>query len=212
MKQAGWSSLGLCDEYDHLESFILFGHVLGGFRFCFFRCRKANDSWLNFKLFFTLNPLDLSLTFKPPSCVNFPQDFVASSLNLGSFPLLTLARLKRLKKRLPKSQRPVKAMKAWPAEKCGEASRKKHLNASKKCARKEVQYICSWCNQDMFDYVCLMHCWKKIVSPKYGAFTGFHGVKWGYNFIIQLVCHVVLECSGISLLGLWSIDQWMGWN
>lgn len=33
MKQAGWSSLGLCDEYDHLESFILFGHVLGGFIF-----------------------------------------------------------------------------------------------------------------------------------------------------------------------------------
>jgi hypothetical protein len=63
----------------------------------------------------------------------------------------------------------------------------------------------------MFDYVCLMHCWK-IVSPKYGAFTGFYGVKWGYNFIIQLVCHVVLECSGISLLGLWSIDQWIGWN
>lgn len=35
MKQAGWSSLGLCDEYDHLESFILFGHVLGEFKLFF---------------------------------------------------------------------------------------------------------------------------------------------------------------------------------
>lgn len=80
-----------------------------------------------------------------PKLCQLPPRFRGFKFEFGFFPTAHLGQAEAVEEAASEVPETGEgdAMKAWPAEKCGEASRKKHLNASKKCARKEVQYICS---------------------------------------------------------------------